>query len=98
MTQLPNYVIEDWKDSLDSGNIVGTIAVDLSKAFDSLPHGLLVAKLFAYGVALPACKLLCSYIIATNVLRYVMPKAIGWVLKRVSHRDQYLGPFYSSYL
>ena len=55
-------MIEDWKNSLDNGNIVGTIAIDLSKAFDSLPHGLLVAKLFAYGVALPACKLLCSYL------------------------------------
>ena len=55
-------MIEDWKSSLDNGNNVGTIAVDLSKAFDSLPHGLLVAKLFAYGVTLPACKLLCSYL------------------------------------
>ena len=55
-------MIEDWQNSLDNGNIVGTIAIDLSKAFDSLPHGLLVAKLFAYGVALPACQLLCSYL------------------------------------
>ena len=56
-------MIEDWKSSLDNGNNVGTIAVDLSKAFDSLPHGLLLmAKLFAYGVTLPACKLLCSYL------------------------------------
>ena len=55
-------MIEYWKSSLDNGNNVGTIAVDLSKAFDSLPHGLLVAKLFAYGVTLPACKLLCSYL------------------------------------
>ena len=54
-------MIEDWKSSLDNGNNVETIAVDLSKASDSLPHGLLVAKLFAYGVTLPACKLLCSY-------------------------------------
>ena len=55
-------MIQDWKTYLDNGNNVGTIAVDLSKAFDSLPHGLLVAKLFAYGVELPACKLLCSYL------------------------------------
>ena len=55
-------MIEDWKSSLDNGNNVGTIAVDLSKAFDSLPHGLLVAKRFASGVTLSVCKLLCSYI------------------------------------
>ena len=55
-------MIQDWKSSLDNGNNVGTIAVDLSKAFDSLPHGLLVAKLSAYGVELPACKLLCGYL------------------------------------
>ena len=55
-------MIQDWKSFLDNGKNVGTIAVDLSKAFVSLPHGLLVAKLFAYGVELPARKLLCSYL------------------------------------
>ena len=40
-------MIQDWKSSLGNGNNVGTIAVDLSKAFVSLPLGLLVAKLFA---------------------------------------------------
>ena len=57
-----NMISVDWKSSLDNGNNIGTIAVDLSKAFDSLPHGLLVVKLFAYGVTLPASKLLCSYL------------------------------------
>ena len=55
-------MIQDWKTALDNGNFVGSIAVDLSKAFDSLPHGLLVAKLHAYGVELSACKVLCSYL------------------------------------
>ena len=40
----------------------GTIAVDLSKSFDSLPHGLLIANLAAYGVNVYSCRLLASYL------------------------------------
>ena len=36
--------------------------MDLSKAFDCLPHGLIIAKLHTYGLELPACKLLFSYL------------------------------------
>ena len=55
-------MIRDWKHNFHNGNFVGSIAVDLSKAFDSLPHGLLVAKLHACGTELSACKVLCSYL------------------------------------
>ena len=36
--------------------------MDLSKAFDCLPHGLLIAKLKAYGLSEEAVKLLDSYL------------------------------------
>ena len=36
--------------------------MDLSKAFDCLPHSLLIAKLHAYGVDLSACELLVDYL------------------------------------
>ena len=55
-------MIEDWKSELDNGNIIGTVAIDLSKAVDSLPHGLLIANLHAYGVDLSSCKLPASYL------------------------------------
>ena len=34
-------LIDDWKDSLDNKNIVGTVLMDLSKAFDCIRHDLL---------------------------------------------------------
>ena len=55
-------MIEEWKLALDNDNMVGSIAIDLSRAFDSLPHGLLLAKLYAYGVGIESCKLIASYL------------------------------------
>ena len=36
--------------------------IDLSKAFDCLPHGLLIAKLHAYGISPKACELILHYL------------------------------------
>ena len=36
--------------------------MDLSKAFDALPHGLLLAKLSAYGLSNRSCELIQSYL------------------------------------
>ena len=42
-------LIENWKKHLDNKKIVGTVLMDLSKAFDCIPHYLLIAKLRVYG-------------------------------------------------
>ena len=55
-------MIEDWKESLDKNNVIGALFMDLSKAFDSLPHSLLIAKFQAYDLSLSACDLLSSYL------------------------------------
>jgi hypothetical protein len=54
--------VEGWKRALDKGEYVGAILMDLSKAFDSIPNGLLIAKLHAYGVDDSSCELFMSYL------------------------------------
>ena len=61
-----NYVllrlIENWKAALDSSLFTGAILVDLSKAFDCIPHDLLIAKLHAYGFSFETLIFLNSYL------------------------------------
>ena len=54
--------IEDWKSALARQNHVGVLFMDLSKAFDCLPHSLLIAKLEAYGLDTASCNLVANYL------------------------------------
>ena len=55
-------MVDDWILALDSKKITGSIAIDLSKAFDSICHNLLLAKLRAYGLNDDAIAFLQSYL------------------------------------
>ncbi len=55
-------LIDSWKYALDNDKFVGTLLIDLSKAFDCIPHGLLIAKMKAYGLSDEACTFMSSYI------------------------------------
>ena len=43
-------LLEEWRQHLDNNKVVGGVFMDLSKAFDCVPHDLLIAKLAAYAV------------------------------------------------
>ena len=55
-------LIEQWRKCLDASGIVGTILMDLSKAYDCLPHDLLIAKLEAYVFEFNSLCLIHSYL------------------------------------
>ena len=42
-------MIEVWTQHHDKGNLVGAVLMDLSKRFDTINHGLFLAKLEPYG-------------------------------------------------
>ena len=55
-------MIEKLRKSLDNGGASAALLTDLSKAFDCLPHDLLIAKLHAYGVDEVSLNFLLSYL------------------------------------
>jgi hypothetical protein len=55
-------LVEDWRLALDNHLHVGAVLMDLSKAFDCLPHNLLLAKLKAYGLSESSLNYLKSYL------------------------------------
>ena len=55
-------MIEKWKKTVDNGGVFGALLTDLSKAFDCIPHDLIIAKLEAYGFHIDALKLIHDYL------------------------------------
>ena len=55
-------LIEKWKKIIDNHGYAGAVLMDLSKAFDTLSHDLLIAKLDMYGFDKQALRLISSYL------------------------------------
>ena len=54
-------MLESWKESLDKGHVIGVLFMDLSKAFDTINHNLLIAKMEAYGFSELTLKMMNGY-------------------------------------
>ena len=85
--------VDDWKCALDQNISTGVVFMDLSKAFDCLPHGLLVAKLHAYGLDVSACELLADYLRHRKQRVKIGTARSSWMeLTKGVPQDSILGP------
>ena len=41
-------LIEEWRKNVDNNYFIGAVLMNLSKAFDCIPHDLVIVKLAAY--------------------------------------------------
>ena len=55
-------MIEKWKKIVDNWAVFGALLTDLSKAFDCIPHDLIIPKLESYGFHIDALKLIHKYL------------------------------------
>ena len=55
-------VTNDWYSALDQGLVVGVIFLDISKAFDTVSHQLLLARLREFGFDPVNCECFASYL------------------------------------
>jgi hypothetical protein len=87
-------LIDSWKQALDDDKFVGTVLMDLSKAFDCIPHGLLIAKMNAYGLSNDACKFMSSYLSERYQRVKISNEKSSWMpLLKGIPQGSCLGPF-----
>ena len=86
-------IVEDWKGALDKNLYVGAILMDLSKAFDCLPHELIISKLKAYGVSDSSCRLMASCLSNRTQRVKIWSTVSSWseIIKGVP-QGSFLGP------
>jgi len=55
-------MVNDWTNSMNSGDMIGVAFIDLRKAFDTVNHGILLSKLQSLGASATALEWFSSYL------------------------------------
>ena len=85
--------VEDWRYALDKDLLVGSIMIDLSKAFDSVDHSILLGILNDYGVRNEESAWFRDYLSARQQRVMIGPVQSKWsLIKRGVPQGSILGP------
>ena len=87
-------MLRKWQKTLSNKVKIGAILMDLSKAFDCLPHDLIIAKLHAYGIGLDSLKLMYRYLNNRKHRVRIGSVFSDWLVL-VFRRDQFWAEFFS---
>ena len=86
-------VLQRRQNELDNSGLVGTILMDLSKAYDCLPHDLIIAKFEAYGLSKSTLSLLLDYLASRKQrVKIGLSYSIWNEIKRGVPQGSILGP------
>ena len=55
-------LLDKWRYNVDQGRMFGALLTDISKAFDCLPHDIIIAKLNRYGFDMEALNFIYDYL------------------------------------
>ena len=55
-------LLRRWQNERNNAGLIGTILMNLSKAYDYIPHDLIIAKFEAYGLSKSSLSLLLDYL------------------------------------
>ena len=88
-------LLQTWQEELDKSGFVGKILMDLSEAYDSLPHDLLVAKFEAYGIDKNGLNLIHNYLTNGKQRTKISSSYSEWYNKvRSVPQGSILGPLF----
>ncbi len=85
--------VDDWRQALDKDKLVGSVMVDLSKAFDTISHPILHRKLEGYGVRAGELEWFDNYLVGRKQRVCIAAVQSAWSdIRRGVPQGSILGP------